>query len=163
MPAGIACDRDGTLPAGFLNLARAPAPARGGRARAKRSHKGFDRTRPPTARAVSLYSRSTPNAGVLSFLTRDAIVILEMTSARSGLSSTCALLLLGASGLVWLGPAGCGSKPRTLETGYRYQPLNSTTVQRRAFYADPYSLEARRAEMERQERRDGAAGFGLGR
>jgi hypothetical protein len=49
---------------------------------------------------------------------------------------------------------GCAlfRKQHTLETGYQYQPLNSTSVQRRAFYADPYSIEARRAEAERQQR-----------
>lgn len=51
----------------------------------------------------------------------------------------------------------------TLETGYQYQPLNSTSVQRRAFYADPYSIEARRAESERQQRaRDMGALQGIG-
>jgi hypothetical protein len=69
------------------------------------------------------------------------------------------LATLLASGLL----AGCSNKPRELETGYRYEPLNSTTVQRRAFYADPYSIEARRAEMERQQRMEGTSGFGLGR
>ena len=53
------------------------------------------------------------------------------------------LLLVVLPGLV----LGCGSQQ--LETGYRYRPLNSTTVERRAFYADPYSLEARQAEAER--------------
>lgn len=48
--------------------------------------------------------------------------------------------------------AGCES--HRLETGYEYQPLNSSSVERRAFYADPYSLEARRAEAERQQAAD---------
>ncbi len=62
-----------------------------------------------------------------------------------------ALLLIG-----YAAHAGCRSS-HTLETGYKYQPLNSTTVERRAFYADPYSIEARRAEAERQQRaRDSA-------
>ena len=76
---------------------------------------------------------------------------------RVGVLGTLATLL--ASPLL----AGCSDKPRQLETGYRYEPLNSTSVQRRAFYADPYSIEARRAEMERQQRMEGTTGFGLGR
>ena len=80
------------------------------------------------------------------------------TPRRSLVLSALAALL--CAGLL---PLGCKSKPKTLETGYRYDPLNSTTVQRRAFYADPYSVEARRAEMERQQRMEGDAGFGLGR
>ena len=43
---------------------------------------------------------------------------------------------------------GCGTgSGGRLETGYRYRPLNSTVVERRAFYADPYSVEARMAEI----------------
>ena len=45
--------------------------------------------------------------------------------------------------------AGCTSNK--LESGYAYRPLNSSTVERRAFYADPYSLDARRAESEKRD------------
>jgi hypothetical protein len=60
------------------------------------------------------------------------------------------LLLLGAAAVA----PGCSlfRPDHTLETGYQYQPLNTSVVQRRAFYADPYSVEARRAEAERQQR-----------
>lgn len=56
---------------------------------------------------------------------------------------------------------GCGSKTHTLESGYVYEPLNSTSVERRAFYADPYSIEARRAEAERQQRASEGSPLGL--
>ena len=54
------------------------------------------------------------------------------------------------AGLGILIVSGCGAS-NELETGYAFQPLNSTAVERRAFYADPYSLEARKAESERRE------------
>lgn len=41
---------------------------------------------------------------------------------------------------------GCGGK---LETGYRYRPLGESQAQRRAYYAGPFSPEARAAQMER--------------
>lgn len=41
---------------------------------------------------------------------------------------------------------GCGGK---LETGYRYRPLGESQAQRRAYYAGPFSPEAREAQMER--------------
>ncbi len=53
-----------------------------------------------------------------------------------------AALLLGGLAII-----GCGGANR-LETGYAYTPLRATEVQRRAFYADPYSGEAQRAAQE---------------
>jgi hypothetical protein len=51
-----------------------------------------------------------------------------------------------AAGLAfWL--AGCGYE---LETGYKYRPLNSTSVQRRGYYASPYSPEKSAAEQEQK-------------
>ena len=47
--------------------------------------------------------------------------------------------------LIGTAVTGC-SKAGVLETGYDYRRLNSTEVQRRAFYADAYSLEAIRAQ-----------------
>lgn len=47
---------------------------------------------------------------------------------------------------------GCGDSNR-LETGYRYQPLGSTSVERRAFYADPFSEEAMRGEAQSDQLR----------
>ena len=76
---------------------------------------------------------------------------------------TC--LLLAAVSVATMSSIGCSlfRPDHTLETGYQYQPLNSTSVQRRAFYADPYSIEARRAEAERQQRaRDMGALQGIG-
>lgn len=43
---------------------------------------------------------------------------------------------------------GCGG--RKLETGYQYTPLGATPVQRRAYYAGPFSPEARDALMSRE-------------
>ena len=63
-----------------------------------------------------------------------------------------------ALGLLLIVP-GCGGGPHRLETGYEYQPLNSTPVERRAFYADPHSIEARRAEQSRQQRRSPTSPF----
>ena len=40
---------------------------------------------------------------------------------------------------------GCGS--RQLETGYAYTPLGASPAQRRAYYAGPFSPEARNAMM----------------
>lgn len=76
---------------------------------------------------------------------------------------TC--LLLAAATVATTCSIGCSlfRPDHTLETGYQYEPLNSTSVQRRAFYADPYSIEARRAEAERQQRaRDMGALQGIG-
>ena len=42
--------------------------------------------------------------------------------------------------------AGCGSNK--LETGYAYTPLSSTPTQRRAYYAGPFSPEARDAAQQ---------------
>lgn len=51
---------------------------------------------------------------------------------------TCLSLALAALTIV-----GCGSNK--LETGYVYTPLGSTPSQRRAYYAGPFSAEAREA------------------
>ena len=48
---------------------------------------------------------------------------------------------------MWL-LAGCGME---LETGYKYRPLNASTVQRRAYYASPYSPEKTAAEQEQKQ------------
>ena len=62
---------------------------------------------------------------------------------------------LGLTLIVLLSVVGCGAQE--LESGYAYRPLNSSTVERRAFYADPYSLEARRAETEKSNDNGGTA------
>lgn len=49
---------------------------------------------------------------------------------------------------------GCGS--RQLETGYTYTPLGASPAQRRAYYAGPFSPEARSAMM--SESADSPAG-----
>jgi len=43
---------------------------------------------------------------------------------------------------------GCGME---LETGYKYRPLNATPVQRRGYYASPYSQEKAAAEQETKQ------------
>lgn len=48
-----------------------------------------------------------------------------------------------AIAIALLACAGCGSSK--LETGYAYTPLTSTPTQRRAYYAGPFSPEARDA------------------
>ena len=51
--------------------------------------------------------------------------------------------------------AGCGME---LETGYKYRPLNATAVQRRGYYASPYSQEKAAAEQENKQGVHPAAG-----
>ncbi len=55
-----------------------------------------------------------------------------------------ALILLGGTVLA---SAGCNSNQ--LETGYVFTPIGSpTSAQRKAFFANPFSPEARAAQME---------------
>ena len=72
------------------------------------------------------------------------------------LAAVALIGLIGAASL-----AGCGEQ--RLESGYAYRPLNSSLVERRAFYVDPYSLEARRAEAEAGPDRSPAGGRPGGR
>ena len=44
--------------------------------------------------------------------------------------------------------AGCGME---LETGYKYRPLNATPVQRRGYYASPFSMEKAAADQENKQ------------
>jgi hypothetical protein len=44
--------------------------------------------------------------------------------------------------------AGCGMD---LETGYKYRPLGASAVERRAYYASPYSPEKNAAEQEHKQ------------
>ncbi|MBC7783117.1 MAG: hypothetical protein H7144_04695 [Burkholderiales bacterium] len=43
----------------------------------------------------------------------------------------------------------CGCSNKTLETGYTYTPLGDSSTQRRGYYADPFSPEARAAQQDR--------------
>lgn len=66
---------------------------------------------------------------------------------KRGAAAACAgaavgMILVAASG------GGCGGQQ--LETGYRYRPLGRTDVERRAFYASPFSKEARMAEQQQE-------------
>ena len=67
--------------------------------------------------------------------------------------TACTLLLALVAPL-----AGCGS--RKLETGYQYTPLGSTPVQRRAYYAGPFSPEAREAMLSEDREGNGSTGPG---
>ncbi len=58
------------------------------------------------------------------------------------------LLVLSAMLLSPLFSVGCGME---LETGYKYRPLNATPVQRRGYYASPYSQEKAAAEQEAKQ------------
>ena len=49
------------------------------------------------------------------------------------------LRLLGLVVSLWAASAGCSSK---LETGYEPRPLGVSTVERKAYYASPYTPEA---------------------
>lgn len=69
----------------------------------------------------------------------------SMTAA----AAICGPLVMPLALGMLLGVGGCAD--RRLETGYRYRPLSSSALERRAFYADPYSIEAGRAEAERGE------------
>ena len=44
--------------------------------------------------------------------------------------------------------SGCSME---LETGYKYRPLNATPIQRRGYYASPYSQEKAAAEQEAKQ------------
>jgi hypothetical protein len=65
----------------------------------------------------------------------DRITLFNMRAARIALFMSFCL-----AGLV-----GCSSDK--LETGYQYTPLGATPTQRRAYYAGPFSPEAREAMM----------------
>lgn len=43
--------------------------------------------------------------------------------------------------------AGCGMQ---LETGYQYRPLNASAIQRRAYYASPFTAEKSAADQEKK-------------
>jgi len=54
--------------------------------------------------------------------------------------------VLTVAALVYL--AGCGMD---LETGYKYRPLGASVVERRGYYASPYSPEKTAAEQEHKQ------------
>lgn len=56
----------------------------------------------------------------------------------------CKLALLGM--LVISG--GCGMD---LETGYKYRPLGASAVERRGYYANPYSAEKNAAQQQQKQ------------
>jgi hypothetical protein len=58
------------------------------------------------------------------------------------------LLSVSAASLPGFLAGGCGME---LETGYKYRPLNATPVQRRGYYASPYSQEKAAAEQENKQ------------
>jgi hypothetical protein len=53
------------------------------------------------------------------------------------------------------GVGGCGMQ---LETGYQFRPLNATEVQRRAFYASPFTDQKSAAEQEKKADKGPALG-----
>ena len=57
--------------------------------------------------------------------------------------TTARILTLALLALAGASSIGCSSNK--LETGYVYTPLGSTPSQRRAYYAGPFSPEAREA------------------
>jgi len=50
----------------------------------------------------------------------------------------------------------CGCETE-LETGYKYRPLGDSAVQRRAYYASPFSVEKAAADQERQQNKQPAS------
>jgi len=65
----------------------------------------------------------------------------------------CKRLFVGFCAAAVLAPfaflaAGCGME---LETGYKYRPLSASPVQRRGYYASPYSQEKAAAEQEQKQ------------
>ena len=59
------------------------------------------------------------------------------------------LLRFAVMSLVFVGFAGgCGMD---LETGYKYRPLGASAVERRGYYASPYSAEKNAAEQEHKQ------------
>jgi len=75
----------------------------------------------------------------------------NMMSSRMNKSFACGLLMIGFI----FGLAGCKGNS-TLESGYQYTPLGASPAARRAFYAGPFSVEARDAQLERS--REGQSG-----
>jgi|SRR6185312_7988969 len=59
-------------------------------------------------------------------------------------------------GGVLLVMGGCGMQ---LETGYTYRPLDASAVQRRAYYASPYSPEKTAAQQENKQNGAHAGGM----
>ena len=55
---------------------------------------------------------------------------------------------------IWIGLlAGCSS---TLETGYKPRKIGASSVERRSYYASPFTPEARAAEMQRDKESEGS-------
>lgn len=64
-----------------------------------------------------------------------------------------------AVGAIWVFAAGCGMQ---LETPYQYRPLGASSVQRRAYYASPFSPEKTAAEQENKQNGPHLGGSGPG-
>lgn len=65
------------------------------------------------------------------------MVLTRLRRLRDLLASGVMLLLLGS---------GCGMD---LETGYKYRPLDASTAQRKAYYANAFTPEKSAAESEK--------------
>lgn len=55
--------------------------------------------------------------------------------------------IMGCFTMAGLFLSGCGVQ---LETGYQYRPLSASAVQRRAYYASPFTQEKIAAQQEKQ-------------
>jgi hypothetical protein len=75
------------------------------------------------------------------------ITSMSTRTIASTRPATAALAL--AAGLVLAGLTGC--KGAELETGYKPRALDSSTIQRRAYYAGPFSPAARQAQQAEQQ------------
>jgi hypothetical protein len=66
--------------------------------------------------------------------------------------------LVGGAALAAAYAGGCGMQ---LETGYQFRPLNASSVQRRAYYASPFTDEKSAAEQEKKSDKAPAVGPGV--
>lgn len=72
-----------------------------------------------------------------------------MISFRSVVRRVSAVAVLSVAGIVLIaGLSGGCRKSSVLATGYEYTPLRSSPVQRKAYYAGPFTPEARAAAAE---------------
>ncbi len=57
-------------------------------------------------------------------------------------------ILLATAGAIAILFSGVGCRTDQLETGYKYTPLGDSPARQKAYYAGPFSKEAREAQAE---------------
>jgi len=90
--------------------------------------------------AGGICSNNSP-AGILPHLIRESFAM----HFKRLFTLSCVVAVVAPFGVLL---AGCGME---LETGYKYRPLSASPVQRRGYYASPYSQEKAAAEQEQKQ------------